>query len=274
MAFQTQIPTILVVDDEPKVIFFINNIFTRRGYQVLTATSGDAAVQILDDIAEDIHLLLLDLKMPGLSGTEVLKIVKSKYPKLPVGILTAYGDKEEECRLLGADFFVKKPYSLRELNDSIEEAVKKSPKTEEPAVEIKPGYVPCAKILVVDDENDICACLKEELEGGIELALGDYQVEVAYDGREGIKKAREIEPDLIIVDIKMPHMRGDQMINILEQEGPRPKDYIILTAVDAAEEKRKIRRGRRPLVDKPFDMSKFCENLRELCFKHGLIKKL
>jgi len=271
---QTFHGTILVVDDEAKVVLFINGVFTPRGYQVLTASSGDEALKLIDELYDEINLVLLDLRMPGMDGVEVLKAIKKKHPQLPVGILTAYEERKSECMQNGADFFIAKPYSLRDLHDRVEEIVKKKGKPKEEAVEIKPGYIPVAKVLIVDDEKEICDELKTTLESSVEAALGEYKVEVAYDGQEGLKKAREFEPDIMIVDIKMPHLRGDKLISILEAEGPRPKDYIILTAIDAEEEKRNFRRAGYAYVSKPFTLVKFLEDLRVLCFKHDLIKKL
>lgn len=268
--------TILVVDDDPKVILFINGIFTPRGYQVLTATNGDEGWKLVEELYEDTDLVLLDLRMPGIDGVDVLKKIKQKYPKMAVGILTAYEERQKDCLENGADFFVSKPYSLRELYDRIENIIKKKEhlKKEEPEIEIRPDYIPTAKVLVVDDEEEICELIKERLEGGVEISLGEYKVETAFDGQTGIKKAREFEPDIIVVDIKMPHLRGDELITIIEKEGPRPKDYLILTAVDSEEDKRKIRRSGYPYVSKPFSEDKFCQDLRKLCFKHGLTRKL
>ena len=266
--------TILVVDDEAKVVHFINGVFTPRGYQVLTAMSGDEALKLVDELYDEINLVLLDLRMPGLDGIEVLKTIKKKHPEISVGILTAYEERKADCMKNNADFFVAKPYSLRDLYERVEEIVKKRQRPKEEKVEIKPGYIPVAKILVVDDEKDLCDELKETLESGVEAALGEYRVEVAYEGNEGLKKAREFEPDIMIVDIKMPHLRGDRLISILEAEGPRPKDYVILTAIDGEEEKRSFRRSGYAYVSKPFDLDKFFEGLRRLCFKHDLIRKL
>ncbi len=267
--------TLLVVDDDPKVILFINGVFTPRGYQVITASSADEGLKIVEKLSDDIDLILLDLRMPGqIDGIEALKRIKNKYPDMPVGILTAYEGKEKECLANGADFFITKPYSLKDLYERIEKIVKTKERPEEIEVQIKDGYVPAAKILIVDDEEAICEHLKESLEEGIEAALGEYKVEIALDGKKGIEKNREFAPDIIIVDIKMPHLRGDEMISIIEKEGPKPKDYIILTAVDGDDDKRMIRKSGYPYISKPFDEIKFCEKLRKLCFKHELIKPL
>ncbi len=221
--------------------------------------------------------------MPGeidgvqIDGLEALKIIKKKYPDLPVGILTAYADKEKECLDNGAAFFITKPYSLRTLFEYFEKIIKENEKkrpSTELEVEIKPGFIPVAKILIVDDEEVICHDLKELLESNIENALGEYTVEVANDGAGGIEKNRQFEPDIIIVDIKMPHLNGDEMITIIEKEGPKPKDYLILTGVDGDEDQRKIRKSGYPYILKPFNQNKFCEQLRKLCFKHKLIRPL
>lgn len=272
--------TILVVDDDSKFIHFIKGVFQPRGYQVLTAFRSDEGLKLIDKWNDEIDLVMLDLRMPGeidgvpIDGVEALKRIKKKYPNLPVGILTAYEGKEKECLDNGAMFFITKPYSLRDLYERIDRIVKTKEHPKEAEVEIKTGYVPAAKILIVDDEEEICEMLKETLESGIEMAFGEYKVEIAHDGKKGIEKNREFEPDIIIVDIKMPHLRGDEMIRIIEQEGPKPKDYIILTAVDGEDDKRNIRRSGYSYISKPFTETKFCEAIRKVCFHRGLIKPL
>ncbi len=274
--------TILVVDDDAKFIRFLKGTFEPRGYRVLTALRSDEGIKEVDKWGNEIDLVMLDLRMPGeiggvqIDGLEALKIIKKKYRDIPVGILTAYADKEKECLDNGAAFFITKPYSLRTLFEYFEKIIKTNEKKRpaELEVEIKAGYIPTAKILIVDDEEVICHDLKVLLESGIENALGEYHVEIAYDGKSGIEKNREFEPDIVIVDIKMQHLNGDEMINIIEKEGPKPKDYFIMTGVDGEEDQRNYRKAGYTYILKPFDENKFCQQLRWLCFKHKLIRPL
>jgi DNA-binding NtrC family response regulator len=83
---------ILVVDDEKVVRDGCHRVLTGRGYEVLTAENGQVAMDILRKDVVDI--ILLDLKMPVMSGEEVLAKTSAKYPEIPVIIITGHGTVE------------------------------------------------------------------------------------------------------------------------------------------------------------------------------------
>ena len=108
-------PTVLVVDDEKDLVDLIAYNLQRNGYDVLTANSGDAAVDVAT--RERPSLVLLDLMLPGLSGTEVARRLKAepRTAAIPIIMLTA---KSEETDVvvgltLGADDYVTKPFSMK-----------------------------------------------------------------------------------------------------------------------------------------------------------------
>ena len=80
---------ILVVDDEKVVRDGCHRVVTGRGYEVLTAENGRQALDLL--AGEAIDIILLDLKMPVMSGEEMLGITTEKYPDIPVIIITGHG---------------------------------------------------------------------------------------------------------------------------------------------------------------------------------------
>ena len=108
---------ILVVDDEPDLLELVEFTLTQAGYQVDTAQTGTHALELLRTRPPD--LMLLDLMLPDLSGTEICKLVRGEAATvdLPVIMLTAKG--EEVDRIvgfeLGADDYITKPFSPREL---------------------------------------------------------------------------------------------------------------------------------------------------------------
>ncbi|NLE88517.1 MAG: response regulator [Myxococcales bacterium] len=77
-------------------------------------------------------------------------------------------------------------------------------------------------ILVVDDEVDIAATLAEFLE------LSGYRVVVAHDGREGLQKALEATPDLVITDLMMPHMDGDELVARLRENAATKEIPVVM----------------------------------------------
>lgn len=111
---------ILVVDDEDALRAVLSAELESEGYLVQSASDGDEAIRILD--SNTFHLILLDIKMPNVDGFEVLKYVKSKFPKTKVIMLTGFADLKNaiESKKLGAEDFVSKPYDLVDLLTTVE----------------------------------------------------------------------------------------------------------------------------------------------------------
>ncbi len=105
---------ILVVDDEERMVRFIRLNLEHDGFQVSEAFNGKQAVQRLRDVNPD--MILLDVMMPDLDGFEVLEMVR-EISNVPVIMLTAKGEEDDRVRGLekGADDYVTKPFSPREL---------------------------------------------------------------------------------------------------------------------------------------------------------------
>jgi len=105
---------ILVVDDEERMARFIRLNLEHDGFQVVEAYKGMQAIQIIRDVMPD--LVLLDVMLPDLDGFEVLKLIR-EFNSVPVIMLTAKSEEDDRVRGLefGADDYVTKPFSPREL---------------------------------------------------------------------------------------------------------------------------------------------------------------
>jgi len=112
-------PKILVVDDQEQMRWTLRNIIERAGMRVVEAEDGSNALDIIQHHSP--HVLLLDMRMPGMSGFEVLRRAKSLDGDLPVIIVTGHGDIEDAVRTLkaGAFDYVTKPFTNQHLVDSI-----------------------------------------------------------------------------------------------------------------------------------------------------------
>ena len=115
-------PTILVVDDErgPRLAL---ELILRRDFRVLTADSGEQALEILR--SEPVDAVTLDLKMPGLAGQNTLSLIRGIDPDLPVIIITGYGSYESAVKALKLRAFdyVSKPFDSKKILSVIENAV-------------------------------------------------------------------------------------------------------------------------------------------------------
>lgn len=105
----------LIVDDEPDVVDSVSELFTLRNYNVITATSGTQALEKVKK--ESPNIIILDIRMPDVSGMDVLKEVKKNYPKIRVIMLTGVEDESTRNMAmgLGASGYLTKPYSYSEL---------------------------------------------------------------------------------------------------------------------------------------------------------------
>jgi two-component system alkaline phosphatase synthesis response regulator PhoP len=106
---------ILIVEDEPNMVAGLRDNFEYEGYQVITA--GDGAEGLNRALADAPDLVVLDVMMPKMSGLDVCKQLKAKRPSIPIIMLTARGQEVDKVvgLELGADDYVTKPFSIREL---------------------------------------------------------------------------------------------------------------------------------------------------------------
>ncbi|HXX22307.1 MAG TPA: response regulator [Terriglobia bacterium] len=113
--------TVLVVDDEPMVLAFVEVGLKRLGYHVLTAADGRQACEVYSSRFREIDTVLLDLVMPGITGLEACRRLREINPHAKVILSSGYSSDEvlREARLAGALGFIGKPYSLEELSGAL-----------------------------------------------------------------------------------------------------------------------------------------------------------
>jgi two-component system KDP operon response regulator KdpE len=162
---------ILIVDDEPAIRRALRPPLVELGFQVAEASRGEEALQLLRTSAYD--AVLLDVNMPGIGGIETLRRVRVFAPRLPILMLTVRDQEEEKVKALdlGADDYVTKPFSTRELIARIRAAVRRvraPARTEDSPIEIGEIRLEPAKRIVTKrgqavhltrKEFDILHCL-------------------------------------------------------------------------------------------------------------------
>ena len=120
---------LLLVDDEESYVNVLSKRMTKRNFEVSSALSGAQAIRILRK--QDFDAVVLDLKMEDMDGIEVLKILKTMAPELPVIMLTGHGSETaaREGITFGAFDYLTKPCDLDELIEKIRAACEASPQT-------------------------------------------------------------------------------------------------------------------------------------------------
>jgi two-component system response regulator HydG len=118
-------PTILIVDDDRANLASLEKIFRRESHEVLTASDGREALGILRNTRVDV--ILTDLMMPGMSGTDLLKAAQTVAPESDVILMTAFGTVETavEAMKLGAYDFVTKPFKRLQVVRCVKRALEK-----------------------------------------------------------------------------------------------------------------------------------------------------
>ena len=106
---------ILIVDDEESICQTLGGILKDEGHEIVTAASGEEALQIVDE--DPPHLVILDIWLPGIDGVEVLKTIKAGHPQIQVIIMSGHGTIETAVKAtrLGAFDFIEKPLSLEKV---------------------------------------------------------------------------------------------------------------------------------------------------------------
>ena len=117
-----QVIKLLIVDDESRFLEAIATRLRKRGFDVKTATNGPDAIALASE--EKFDIALLDLKMPGMDGKELLRLLKQEHKFLEAVILTGHGSLESAVELtkLGAFGYLPKPYELDKLLETLKQA--------------------------------------------------------------------------------------------------------------------------------------------------------
>ena len=117
---------VLIVDDEPQMLIAMNETIRREGYSIATAGSGIEALQRLRD--SQFRLVITDLRMPQVTGLDLLREVKSLSPRTQVVLVTAYGtvNNAVEAMKLGAFDYLLKPFSATDLQCIVRRAIQKN----------------------------------------------------------------------------------------------------------------------------------------------------
>jgi len=118
--------TILIVDDELSMREFLKILLEKEGYRILTAADGAEALALADQ--HNIELVVSDIRMPGISGLELLASLKERNADLPVIMITAFASPEDAVMAMknGAFDYITKPFNVDEIKDVISSATAQS----------------------------------------------------------------------------------------------------------------------------------------------------
>jgi DNA-binding response OmpR family regulator len=130
-----------IVDDEKDILELIDLNLKKNGFLSYPFEKGDDLLKFLEK--ESFDLIIVDLMLPDIDGFELIKFLKEKYPSIPVIILTAKGDEVDKVVGLeiGADDYIVKPFSIRELIARIKAVLRRSKIKEEEVIKINEDFL-------------------------------------------------------------------------------------------------------------------------------------
>jgi two-component system, response regulator, stage 0 sporulation protein F len=113
---------ILVADDEMSIRLLYSEELREEGYEVFTASNGKEALEVVNK--EPLDLIILDIKMPEMSGIEVLRQIKEKYPNLPVLLSSAYSEYKQDFGTWASEEYLVKSSDLDDLKAAVRKHLK------------------------------------------------------------------------------------------------------------------------------------------------------
>ena len=213
--------TVLVVDDDVRILRLIKRILELENFQVVTAEDGAAALSMFETLNPD--LILLDIMMPGMDGYEVCQRIRD-FSNIPVIMVTARADDSEVVEGLdtGADDYVTKPFSAKELTARVRAVLRRSQSQEHPGL---PAYR--YENMVIDFSSRRVIVSGED----IKLTATEYKL-LAY---LALNAGRIITPDQLLNKVwgheyvGTPHLLQVNMARLRKKIGDDAKNprYII-----------------------------------------------
>lgn len=195
LAVMSSAPLVLIIDDDASMLDMFSRSLSERGFEVCCAQSGEEGIQVAARLRPKV--IVLDVKMPGMSGWEVLSTLKldSQTAGIPVIMITVL-EQEDIGRALGASDYLLKPIDPTQLMQAIEQHVSSSE----------------TQVLVVEDDEPTRTLMCRT------LTSAGHRVLQADNGQVALGLLERETPDLIVLDLMMPVMDGFDFLHHMRQD--------------------------------------------------------
>ena len=206
---------ILIVDDEPDLVYAIQLMLEKVGYEIFTATNGQEGLEVAQK--EQLDLIISDVLMPQMDGFAFYKELKKdkKTSDIPILILTVRGQMEDTFKVMGVDEFLIKPFEGHGLLSKVTKLL--SRQRPFPIVE-----GPSQKILVAGRSQEVLETMFQQLKSH------HYEVEMAFSSADVIIKCCVFDPQMIIMETQMEDISAEEAIRIIRLLPPYQKVPILL----------------------------------------------
>ena len=267
---------ILVVDDETTMLETLSSFFSSRGYQLMTAASAEAALKLL--VQEQPALAFIDIKLPGLNGIELLKIIKREHPTVKTFVITAYDEENKRAvEEIGVDAFFPKPIGLDALKRKVIEILAATqPLTPPPSHKPAPlEGTPSARLLFVlemlPNESDRLSRYFKECFTDPQRCGGAYEVEFAYTINDTLQKLMSFKPEIVLINFdSLYQISCGQLASRIVESPYRPREVIVYGLNLEASDKEALERLGVQYVDQRRSFAKLMTAVKQTALRHGL----
>jgi phosphoserine phosphatase RsbU/P len=269
---------IMVIDDEEATESLFRQRFKdeiKEGlFDFQFAVSGEQAVDKIGELENPNAVLILsDINMPGMSGLQLLKQLKTDHPLMPVMMVTAYGDEANHKKAMAynADGFINKPIDFAALKEKILKFITKEEQSTK-SEDQKPQVV-TSRILVVDDEPALEALIRQKFRK--QIRNKEMEFTFAYNGVEALSILKDNEDmGIVLTDINMPEMDGLTLLAKLKEQDRLYRSVVISAYGDMENIRTAMNLGASDFITKPIDLKDLettLEKIREqyICLKAG-----
>jgi two-component system cell cycle sensor histidine kinase/response regulator CckA len=220
--------TILLVEDEAPLRNVCRVYLESKGYTVLEAGNAKEAMKLCQSHDLPIHVLITDIVMPGLGGLELAKSALVLRPALSVVLVSGYTDRALDREAIGLAKFLQKPFSFDALARTVRSLLDKN-----------------REILLIEDSKFMRIAVHRALTGA------GYTVHTANHGEAGLSAAREILPDLILLDLGLPTISGLDVLKALKRDAiTKSIPVIVLSALSEQSKEELLNEGAAAWVEK------------------------
>lgn len=231
---------ILIVDDDSVIREMLEQEMKRNFFQTISASNGEKALEILGK--EKIDIMLLDVKLPDKNGLEILEEIKEKKLETEIIVITGFGTYDIAVQSLkwGAIDYIEKPVEMSELHTALGRAQESLAKKRE--LDSK------HTLLVIDDDKSTATRIKKffEAEG--------YKAIAAFNGKEGLEAVKNYRIDVIISDINLGDMDGNELLREAKEIFQDIEGVMITGYADHQLAVKALRAGAFDYIIKPVDL--------------------
>lgn len=239
--------TILIANSDHRFTEILRKVLLAYHHEVLTARTGEDALQLFE--TGNPVLVLLDLSLLGMAGLEVLAKLRARAPH--VSVITLSGEisveVEDRVREMGVLDVLRKRLKMDVIMQAVNRTLQEAGKPAKAApVVAKPGKQ--ATILIVDDEPEIGRLVGEFLQ------RRGYRTKTAANGEEALTMIREEPPDLALLDIYMPGINGVEVLRRLKEAHSSVGVIMLTASQDEPLLKMALDLGAFDVLSKPVDL--------------------